>query len=153
MKTAKTTMKQFALAAFAGVLTAGTGFAQQSVPGASSEVISYDELNSAEAPDIIFSNLEQPSDNRFNSESSFPIAGRDAIGPTESSSAILIIPKEDVQAKVLLVALGYVSEPSWSTWAYTATLKLPTRLATLCRAGRASLPKCLTTAIAASWPR
>ena len=72
-------------------------------------MISYDELNSAEAPDIIFSNLEQPSDNRFNSESSFPIAGRDAIGPTESSSAILIIPKEDVQAKVLLVALGYVS--------------------------------------------
>lgn len=62
MKTAKTTMKQFALAAFAGVLTAGTGFAQQSVPGASSEVISYDELNSAEAPDIIFSNLEQPSE-------------------------------------------------------------------------------------------
>lgn len=87
--------------AFASVLWGG--------PAPSSEVVSYEDVGMPDAPDIIFSNLDPMPGQRYNQDSYFPIAGKDASGETESSSAILIIPKTDVQAKLLLVALNYVS--------------------------------------------
>ena len=97
---------KIALALLFQSLACAALFAQ---PSATSEVVSYDKLETPDAPDIIFNNLEQSPDSRFNSEISFAIAGKDAAGFTETSQAILIIPKKDVHAKVILVALGYVS--------------------------------------------
>ena len=87
-------------------------------------------------PDVIFTNLDQSPDDRYNNETSFPIEGKAAIGETESSSAILIIPKVDVRAKVIFVALDMSPGRSWSMSGYTATLDLPIRWANRCRAGR-----------------
>ncbi len=87
----------------------GTLVAEKSASTSVSEVVSFEDLETADAPDVIFSNLERTPNDRYNSAVSFPVEGKDAIGQTETSDAILIIPKRDVRAKVLLVALGYVS--------------------------------------------
>ncbi|HEY1583755.1 MAG TPA: hypothetical protein VGF73_11720, partial [Chthoniobacterales bacterium] len=87
----------------------GTLAAEQMPPSGASEVVSYDEVTSAQAPDIIFSNLDLTPGDRYNVEAPFPIAGKDALAQTEASSAILFVPKVDVRAKELFAALAYIS--------------------------------------------
>ncbi|MBA3961678.1 MAG: hypothetical protein H0X40_07240 [Chthoniobacterales bacterium] len=65
----------------------------------------------ANAPDLIFSNLETTPGERFNSNqfAGFAVAGISAIGVTESGAAILFVPKADTRAKVLSAAISYLS--------------------------------------------
>jgi hypothetical protein len=51
---ARTITQKIALIALISCLTGGGAFARQNAPAESSEVVSYDELNTPEAPDIIF---------------------------------------------------------------------------------------------------
>ena len=88
-------------------------FAQLGASSASSEkAVSsdyLDPLSAAAAPYIIFSNLDRSRDNRYNSHSSFIVAGRAVIANTEEWQAIRFVPKVDVRAKILSAAIGYAS--------------------------------------------
>jgi hypothetical protein len=87
-------------------------FAQVITPAESPEAIaSYGDLATPDAPDIIFSNLDPSPNDRYNSDAfaPFPVAGKNASNQTETGVAILFVPKVDVQAKVLLAAIGYIS--------------------------------------------
>jgi hypothetical protein len=58
---------------------------------------------------IIFSNLDSTPGARYNSGDAFTIAGREASGETETWQAIRFKPEVDVQANVILAAIGYTS--------------------------------------------
>lgn len=69
------------------------------------------ETTAADGSVIIFSNLGQTPDTRYNSNSfaAFTVAGKKASGSTEVLQAIAFTPKVDVQATVLFAAIGYSS--------------------------------------------
>ena len=69
------------------------------------------DVNEASNNQIIFSNLGPTAQDKFNSvDLPFPVAGKSAGGGvTEAADAIAFTPKVNAQAKVLLVALGYIS--------------------------------------------
>lgn len=109
----RTTIKKNLLTMLLAPLVAPAAvFAQQVAPAESPEVIvPYDELSAPDAPYIIFSNLDSARDDRFDTApfTSFPVAGRTARGQTEQDYAVRFIPKSDVQAKILIAAIGYIS--------------------------------------------
>jgi hypothetical protein len=75
-------------------------------------VVPYeDEADAAQAPYIIFSNLGPSSENRYDSDGfSNPLSGKTALGDeTETWDAVRFVPKVDVQAKVLMAAIQYIS--------------------------------------------
>ncbi len=72
---------------------------------------SFDDQSAPDARDIIFSNLEPLNGELYYSDPyySFDLAGKTANGTTETWAAIAFTPKVDVQAKVLLAAITYIS--------------------------------------------
>ncbi|MBA3961504.1 MAG: hypothetical protein H0X40_06340 [Chthoniobacterales bacterium] len=104
-------IEKIALMALFASVACGTGFAQQLAPGESSEVVlPYADENAANAPYVIFSNLDRTPGNHYyaNSFATLPIAGERA-PDTERWQAIRFIPKGNLQAKVLSAAIGYTS--------------------------------------------
>ncbi len=98
------------LASFAGTAL----FAQLNGSTASREGVASssdpDALDAGAAPYVIFSNLDRSRDNRYNeTESGFSITGKNAPGEPELSYALAFVPTVDVQAEVLIAAIGYVS--------------------------------------------
>lgn len=81
----------------------------QEIAGANESA--YNDLSAPEAPlDIIFSNLGPRSDPYNTGPASvLPVAGKNSSTDTEQWQAVRFSPKVDVQAKVLLAALGWVS--------------------------------------------
>jgi hypothetical protein len=71
----------------------------------------YDEVDAADAPDIIFTNLDRTPGDKFNSNTAlaFIVAGDQSITDTETWQAIRFVPSQDVQAKVLKAAIGWQS--------------------------------------------
>ncbi len=105
-------IKEMVLTAFVISGACGAVFGQRIVQAESSEVVApYDEGSASNAPDIIFSNLDSTAGDRYNSDPgvAFTVAGKSATGQTETWVGMRFIPKEDVQAKVLLAAIGYTS--------------------------------------------
>lgn len=103
--------RKFVVSSLLGVLGCGTLFAQQLAPEAVVGFDNWDNLNSADAPDVIFSNLGPTSDDRYNGSMGlvFDITGRNVVGATESWYAIAFTPKVDAQATVLAAAIGYIA--------------------------------------------
>jgi hypothetical protein len=101
-----------ASAALTFTLLSATLLLAQGFAESSAVQVPDDDQNAAIAPDIIFSNLNPSPDNRFNTApyTSFPVAGKKANhGQTEQNYAVRFIPQFDVQAKVLMASIGYIS--------------------------------------------
>jgi hypothetical protein len=71
-----------------------------------------EEAVSAQAPDIVFSNLAAGSGDLYNSNQyeAVPVAGKNAAnGQTETWEAVRFVPKNDVQVKLLRAAVQWIS--------------------------------------------
>ena len=94
------------------LLIGGTLSAQKIVQIESPNLAMPDnEAGSAPTDKVIFSNLGPTVADEYNAESfaAIPVVGKNVIGLTEAWVAVNFIPKRDVQARVLLAAITYVS--------------------------------------------
>ena len=94
------------------LLIGGMLWGQRVVKVDSPNLAVSDEATEAElAQGIIFSNLGPTATNKYDSRvfAKLAVAGKSVIGVPETWVAINFIPKRDVQARVLLAAITYVS--------------------------------------------
>jgi hypothetical protein len=99
-----------ALTTFLVSVACGAVFAQQIGLAESAQAIApYEEVDAADAPDIVFTNLGPSRDNLYTLGGIVILAGQRAVTRTENWAAVRFTPKVDVQAKVLSAAVQWES--------------------------------------------
>ena len=109
-----TTHALFALATLLSLALAPPLFSQEITPSDDvAEVIpAASDLEAADGTEVIFSSLSSDPEDRYNSDDFFarPVAGKQAGGgQTEEWVAVRFVPTTDVQATVLMAAIGHIS--------------------------------------------